>query len=329
MSRFPEIDATKQPCITDEQANFFRINGLLIIRNVLSPEELTALQQQTQPLVDRAIALTPTPADFDKISAQNKGSRIIALSSPEAPQEKDFFYQKHKITNEPVPFRVEFVIQKTEAGKALLGHPFILRSVEKLQGKNFIPTWDSVVFKKAGSGAEIPWHRDDDSPATHQSRAPIFNVDFYLDGSDKTNCLWGIPGSNRWTAEQAQKKIAELNSNGFKTDSSCEQILMNPGDVIFHNIHALHGSPASQSNLRRVVYYEFRPAEVERDFGPHNAKYIPLKQRVLLSCLRHRAQAPYAKNETPFAYEPAAEFAPPPAKNDPPTYRYDHADYWR
>jgi ectoine hydroxylase-related dioxygenase (phytanoyl-CoA dioxygenase family) len=329
MLPFLEIDAAEQPCITDEQANFFRINGLLIIRNVLGAGELAALRDETQPLVDRAIALTPTREQFEKVSSENKGARIIALSSPDAPAEKDFFYQKHKLTGEPVPFRVEFVINKTKAGKALLGHPFILRSVEKLQGRNFIPTWDSVVFKKEGAGAEIPWHRDDDSAATHKSTTPIFNVDFYLDGSDPSNCLWGIPGSNRWTTEQANKKIMALNANGFKTDSSCAPIPLNPGDVIFHNIHALHGSPAAQSQLRRVVYFEFRPAEVEQQHGPHNPDYIPLKQKVLQACLRQRAKTSYAKDEMPFVYNPAAPFSAPALTADTETYRYDHADFWR
>ena len=71
-------------------------------------------------------------------------------------------------------------------------------------------------------------------------------------------------------------------------------IPVNPGDVLFHSILVLHGSPAAQSQLRRVLYYEFRPGEVEREQGPHNPEYIPTKQKVLLSCLRQRAAAPYS-----------------------------------
>jgi phytanoyl-CoA hydroxylase len=214
--------------------------------------------------------------------------------------------------------------------RALLGHPFILKSVEKIQGRNFIPTWDSVVFKNAGAGAAIKWHRDDDSPATHQSDVPIFNVDFYLDAADLTNCVWGILGSNRWTSGEAQRKVAELNEGeGFKTDESCVPLPMNPGDMLFHNIHALHGSPAAQSALRRVIYYEFRPIEVELAHGPHNAQYVPLKQRVLIQCLKDRSSAGYALNQTPFEYRPDAKYAPPAAAGPLETYRYPHERYWR
>ena len=58
---------------------------------------------------------------------------------------------------------------------------------------------------------------------------------------------------------------------------------VNPGDVLFHNVLVLHGSPPAQTKLRRVLYYEFRPGEVEREFGPHTPEYGPLKQQILIA----------------------------------------------
>ena len=306
MAHFPDIDATKQDSITDEQAQFFRDNGLLVIRNVLRGEELKAVQEQTMPLVRRAM--------------------------DERAKDPDYLYKKHELTGQQVPFRVEYVIDKTAACKALLGHPFILRSVEKLQGRNFIPTWDSMVFKQEGAGAAIPWHRDAGT-GNGADRCHIFNVDFYLDGSDISNCLWGILGSNRWSPEDAAVAVKKLNDapGSFSTDDRCVPILMNPGDVIFHNILVLHGSPAAQSKLRRVVYYEFRPGEIERELGPHTKEYIPIKQKVLLSCLREREKTDYARGEKPFEYRPSDDFTPPAFDADEllPTYRYPHEKFWR
>ena len=303
---FPDVDATMQDCITDEQARFFRDNGLLVIRNVLRGEELKAVQDQTMPLVRRAM--------------------------DERPKDPDFMYKKHEITGQQVPFRVEYVIDKTAACKALLGHPFILRSVEKLQGRNFVPTWDSMVFKQEGAGAAIPWHRD--AGTGHGAdRCDIFNVDFYLDESDLSNCLWGILGSNKWTPTEADAAVKKLNAatGSFSTDERCVPILMRPGDVIFHNILVLHGSPASQSKLRRGVYYECRPGEIEREFGPHTAEYIPIKQKVLLACLRERAKSSHARWEQPFEYRPSKDFTPPAvgANETLSTYRYPHEKFWR
>jgi hypothetical protein len=51
---------------------------------------------------------------------------------------------------------------------------------------------------------------------------------------------------------------------------------------------------------------------------------------VLLACLRHRAETPYARGETPFVYNPSAEFAPPLGANEKlQTYRYPHMQFWR
>ncbi len=307
---FPHIDAATQDGITDEQAAFMRDNGLLVIRNVVRGAELAAIQHETQVYIDNA----------------NRG-----VDHP------DYMYKDHELTGERTPFRVEYVIDKGPACKALLGHPFILRSVEKLQGRSFVPTWDSMVFKNGGSGVAIPWHRDsgtDNVDTTDGSdyTFPIFNVDFYLDRADTSNCVWGILGSNRWSAERANQTITDLNAGGFKTSHGALPITMNPGDVIFHNILALHGSPpTTNGKLRRVLYYEFRRGQIERTMGPHIPAYIPLKQKVLLACQHHRAQAAYARGEQPFVYRPEAEFASPALAvgEELSTYRYPHHEFWR
>ena len=303
MALFPDIDAQQQDCITYEQAQFFRDNGLLLMRNVLVGDELAAVREQTMRLVDQAVAGTDCP---------------------------DTKYRNHELTGERVPFRVEYVIEKTTAGKSLLGHPFILRTVEKLQGRNFIPTWDSMVFKNQGSGAAIMWHRDGGANCVVSDK-PIFNVDFYLDQADLSNCLWGLPGSNLWAWDQAEAEIKQRNTGGFNSDGAVP-ILMQPGDVLFHNILVLHGSPPTQNApLRRVLYYEFRPGEVERELGPHRPEYIPVKQKVLLACLRDRAMSPYSHGETPFEYRPGEAFSPPEFALGEAlrTYRYPHEDWWR
>ncbi|MBA3709941.1 MAG: phytanoyl-CoA dioxygenase family protein [Planctomycetes bacterium] len=301
---FPHIDASRQDSLTSDQVEFFKDNGLLVIRNLIAPAELALLQSETRTLVDRAVAGDEDP---------------------------DFAYKEHELTGTRVPFRVEYPVDKLPSCKVLAGHPFVLRSVEMLQGRNFIPTWDSMVFKNAGAGTGIPWHRDsgDGCGASKRDR-PIFNVDIYLDASDRSNCVWGIPGSNRWAQERADETIARLNSGGFSTEGATP-IEMQPGDCLFHNILALHGSAPAQSHLRRVIYYEYRPGETEREFGPHTLGYIPEKQRVLAACLRHRAAAPYARGERPFVYRPDADFTAPTlaAGEWPATYRYPHGQFWR
>ncbi|GGD50111.1 phytanoyl-CoA dioxygenase family protein [Paenibacillus nasutitermitis] len=295
----PVVDAQLQDCINEEQAKFFLDNGFLVIRNVLKGEELKLIQSEMTTLYDKGVAGT----DGDP----------------------DYMYSKGVKSGQQVLKRVEYVIDKSDPMKVLLGHPFILRSVEKLQGPNFIPTWDSMVLKAPDEGIIVPWHRDAAVPEGCEDKRPIFNVDFYLDEADLQTCLWVIPGSSNWSAEEADERCKRP---GFSTEDAIP-VPMQPGDVIFHNILVLHGSPDGDGNpMRRTVYYEFRPGEIEAGFGPHTLEYLALKQNVLLDCIERRKQAAYTEGETSFAYKPTGGFAIKRATK-PQQYRYPHESYWR
>lgn len=293
-----EADGRTQDCITDRQAQAFLDNGFLVIRQLLHGEELRAIQDAMMTLINEHTSGSTNP---------------------------DVKYGTGRKSGKPVLRRIEYVVDKRPVMRALLGHPFMLRTVEKLQGPNFIPTWDSMVLKMPGEGIVVPWHRDDAVPAGCTNPHPIFNVDFYLDDADLKSCVWAIPGSNRWPAEASQARCAVPE---FHTEDAVP-VIMKAGDVMLHNILVLHGSPPGDGNaLRRTVYYEFRPGEIERDFGPHNAEYARLKQRVLLACIAARQASPFGRGETPFAYRPTGDFAvtdPTP----PATFRFPHGQYWR
>lgn len=296
----PVVDARVQAAITDEQAQFFLDNGFLVIRNVIVGEELRLVQEEMRKLYERGAAGVDADQDYMYSVGVKSGQQVLK--------------------------RIEYVIEKSDPMKALLGHPFILRSVEKLQGRNLIPTWDSMVLKAPDEGVIVPWHRDAAVPDGCADPRPIFNVDFYLDEADLQTCLWVIPGSNKWTKEASDARCA---LPGFSTEDAIP-VPMQPGDVIFHDIQVLHGSPAGDGNpLRRTVYYEFRPGEIEAGFGPHTLEYLSLKQQVLLDCIERRQAAGYAAGEAPYAYRPTGAFAIAGPPRKPATFRYPHESYWR
>ncbi|MBM7569226.1 phytanoyl-CoA dioxygenase family protein [Paenibacillus sacheonensis] len=297
--KVPVVDARVQDAITDEQAQFFLDNGFLVIRNVIVGEELRLVQDEMQKLFDRGSAGVVNDPDYMYGVGVKSGQQILK--------------------------RIEYVIDKSDPMKALLGHPFILRSVEKLQGRNFIPTWDSMVLKAPNEGVIVPWHRDAAVPEGCEDKRPIFNVDFYLDEADLQTCLWVIPASNQWTKAESDARCGQP---GFSTEDAIP-VPMQPGDVIFHNIEVLHGSPAGDGNpLRRTVYYEFRPGEIEAEFGPHTLEYLPIKQQVLLDCIQRRQAASYSQGETPYVYKPNGAFAVS-SRKQPEAYRLPHEVYWR
>ncbi len=293
--------------ISENQANFFNENGYFALKEVLLHEELNRLQNETMRLIENA-------SQF---------------------QSPDYMYSAGHRSGSNVLQRIEYVIEKSDACKNLLGHPFILESVEKLIGPDFIPTWDSMVIKMPDEGIAVPWHRDAGTDCVGD--APIFNVDFYLDDADENTCVWVMPGSHLWSERQTAEWLAERRSHGVTRDDFIPEgavpAFMKPGDVLLHNILVLHGSPANEGGkLRRVIYYEFRAAHVEESLGPHLPEYIPLKQKMLMACIRHRLAAPYISTlEEAFVYAPPAPYnraALLPDENIP-TYRYPHSDFWR
>lgn len=293
-------DAQSGKSITEEERQYFLENGFLVIRNVIKGEELALIQQEMMSLLE-------------------KGAQGVQ-------DDPDFMYGKGTKSGEPVLKRIEYVVDKSDPMKVLMGHPYILKSVELLQGRNFIPTWDSMVVKMPDEGIIVPWHRDAAFPEGCPDERPIFNVDFYLDKADLKSCLWVIPGSHTWSKEEALERCRQ---DGFDT-SDAIPVPMEPGDVIFHDITVLHGSPSGDgNNLRRTIYYEFRPAEIELQFGPHKPEYIPLKQQVLQACLQRRAAADYVRDANKYEYQPTGEFSTAVLEKEPSTFRFPHAQYFR
>ncbi|MCB1094922.1 MAG: phytanoyl-CoA dioxygenase family protein [Verrucomicrobiae bacterium] len=284
----PEVDALLSDKISETDATFFREHGVLLMKNVISPEELAVLKEESMALVEK--------------------SKDPELKDP------DFKYATHPSTDARVPFRIDYLTHKMLSARVLLAHPFILNSVEMLCGRNFIPTWESKVFKLAGTGAAVNWHRDA-GPAL-PDEAPVFFADFYLDDADETTALRAIPGSQKLSRADAMDRINALNEAEQFEGDDIVILPMKAGDVLFHNVHTLHGSPAASSALRRVVYFAFRSIEVEKITSPNMPAFIPAKQRVLAACMQARANAPYTQGETPFVYAPDSEWAPPADETD-------------
>lgn len=311
----PEVDAMTQDCITPAQAAAFKTSGLMVIRNLIRGDELVSLQHETLPFVENALALCAGRDETPPWDIYH----LLAM--------------KHGQTGKLTPFRQEYPINRSAACRLLLAQPFILKSVQMLQGSDFTATWDSMVFKSPGHGAIIPWHRDGNPPDSigEEQPTPVFNVDFYLDGSDATNCVWGIPGSVNWTAQDADNECRRRNAvpSGFDATGAVP-IPMKPGDVLFHDVKVLHGSPWAQSVLRRVLYYEFRAAEVILKHKLRSELYVKRKQMMLKSIINERAANPRFAHEKPCVYAPQKgdwNNLDIPKDWKPPTYQYTHEDY--
>jgi hypothetical protein len=203
-----------------------------------------------------------------------------------------------------VPYRVDYIHNKGgTASLELLGSPELLGIGESLAGPDFVPTYESLVFKQAGDGAPIPWHQD----ALHPRSRRVTNVDVYLDDS-----LAG-QGALRVLPASQQRKVdacALRDEYGWEPPGFVE-VEMAAGDVLLHDVMVVHGSPPTTGNaLRRTLYYEFRSAQQIRDEGPWDAGWVERRMRLMAPALSaHAAAFPDA---TPFDWRPSPELRPEP-----------------
>ena len=264
--------------LTPQQVQFFDDHGYLVLRQWVTGELLTRLQGAASRWI----------ADGNAFSAAGGRSEDYNLARRPAGE---------------VLFRINYLHNKGEAASlALLGSPQVLGVAESLCGPNFVPTYESLVFKAKGDGEQIPWHQD----AVHPRQHRIFNFDLYLDASRiGAGALRVVPGSQKRLLDPCEIR------DGYGWDApGVVQVEMEPGDVLLHDVMVLHGSEPTVGNaLRRTVYLEFRAAEQIVAEGPWDRQWIDRRLRLLpLALEAHQALNLGAE----FAWNVAPEYRPTP-----------------
>lgn len=263
--------------LTAEQVRFFDENGYLILRKWIPEGLLSRLKAAASAWIE------------DGWGIGEDDPRAVDYYFAERPQRR-------------VMFRVSYLHDKRQpASLELLGSPRVLGVVESLCGPNYVPTYESMVFKQEGDGEVIPWHQD----AVHPRRYRIFNYDLYLDHSRiGQGALRVVPGSQR------EKHDVCAVSQRFGWDvPGVIQMEMEPGDVLVHDVMLLHGSePVEGKDQRRTIYYEFRAAEEILADGPWDRSWIDRRLRLVpLALERYRQTFPA---EEQFRWDISPEFRP-------------------
>jgi hypothetical protein len=144
----------------------------------------------------------------------------------------------------------------------LIANPSVLTAVaEIMEGDEFAPTSDALVFKDSGRGFGHRWHQD---PAP-LIVPPSVMVGFHIDSSDQTSgALRLVPGSHRSVAGVDWVALPEAES--FTCRPGAVVLAADAGDVTVHDTQVVHGSPPTTCpQMRRIYYVQFdRRANVER-----------------------------------------------------------------
>lgn len=260
--------------LTPEQLLFFDENGYLILRNWIPAGLLASLQAAGRGWIQQGLDLTSPDSDYSFREAD--GRRTM--------------YRVDYLHNKGYPASLE-----------LLGSPQILAVAESMSGINFVPTYESMVFKQEGDGAAIRWHQD----AVHPRRWRIFNLDLYLDASRSgAGALVVIPGT-----QTARQPLCNTESSYDWNPPGAIEVEMDPGDILLHDVMIAHGSPETHGKaLRRTIYYEFRAAEEILAEGPWDRQWIDRRLRLVPVALERYRRA-YPQSEQ-FLWNISPEFRP-------------------
>jgi ectoine hydroxylase-related dioxygenase (phytanoyl-CoA dioxygenase family) len=268
--------------LTNEQVRSFDENGYLVLRQWITGDLLRRMQDAGKEWIEQGLEI------------QRRGETTMK-------ENPDYAFANRPTGK--VFYRVNYLHGKgCRASLELLGSPQVLAVAESLCGRNFVPTYESMVFKMPGDGQIVPWHQDAVFP---RKTYRIFNFDLYLDRSTKDGgALRVLPGTHREVHNVC--KVAE----DYGWDHPDLLILgMEPGDVLLHDDMVLHGSPQVEGHsLRRTVYYEFRPIEQILDEGPWDQEWADKRLRLLPVALDSSRQR-YSEGPE-FSWKCAAAFRP-------------------
>lgn len=258
--------------ITDDEIRFFDENGYVICRNVLHPDELENFRSESARLIEEIRSGGPAAERC------NRGP-------------------------EGIPYYLTYLhANPNDFSLRLLAHPFVGDLLTRMVGPDFIPCYESLVFKLPGNGSSVPWHRDGESRQAGTER--IFNIDIYPDRSTVENsCVWVVPGSHLWEHERAWEMVLRGREKFELPDAVPAEL--EPGDVLLHHVKVLHGSTVNHSSdLRRVVYFDNRAASWNERYRWFDRSVLESRCRMYQYALSVRRAHPYPSDDEVFQYSP-------------------------
>ncbi len=138
--------------------------------------------------------------------------------------------------------------------------PEILDMVEQLIGPDFL-LWGTTVFgKPAGVGKATPWHQDGE----YWPIRPLASCSAWIaidDATPENGCLRVLPGTHRHgrILQHHRRKGDDVTLNEELCDTSVDygtarDIVLEAGQISFHDVFLAHGSASNTSGRRRAGF---------------------------------------------------------------------------
>lgn len=216
-----------------EQISFYRENGYLVVEDVLSADELAALQRVTDDFVERSRS----------VSQHNEVYDLEANHSAERPRLR----------------RIKNPIAQHEVYDQTLRHPGILDRVEQLIGPGVRRQNTKLNMKEPAHGSAVEWHQDwAFYPHTNDD---VLAVGVCLDDMTEENgCMLMVPGSHKgelYSHHENGVFVGAVSDPDFEPGETAK-CLVKAGGITIHHARTLHAStPNHSANPRRLLLFEY------------------------------------------------------------------------
>jgi ectoine hydroxylase-related dioxygenase (phytanoyl-CoA dioxygenase family) len=218
--------------LTPEQVQFYRDNGYIVASNVLSKDEVSALQKVTDDFIEQSRRVTVSDKVFDLEDGHTpERPRLRRLMNPE---------RRHPLY------------------ESLFRHPGLLAVLQQLLGPSVRHKGLKMNLKPGGGGEPVEWHQD-------WAYYPHTNDDLLVlaimldDVTMENGPMLVVPGTHKGPIYNHHQDGIFA---GAVTDPTAEEaykravpVLGKAGDISMHHTRTLHGSSSNLSDrYRRLLF---------------------------------------------------------------------------
>jgi phytanoyl-CoA hydroxylase len=237
--------------LSEQQKDFWRENGYLVVEDVLSVAEVENLRRSVTTLEARAEGLAESNDRFKlKAFGDGGGKRVQQIAEP------------HEMGGEWM---------------ALARHPRILDVVEDLLGPNIQLYYSMLMMKPPREGFTAPWHQD--FAFFVHDRADLLACMVAIDDATLENgCLRVVPGSHKLGIVNHFKdgrftQVAQGDTSAFDDPNRQRALPVKAGGIILWHSLTLHSSQPNRSeHPRRAIVFEYKDPEARLMGGAFNSR---------------------------------------------------------
>ncbi len=235
-----------------EQKAFFESEGYLIIKGLLSPEELTECRTEIQRL--------------HKLAAELEAKGDPAISH----FQREPYAKGASMGGLPVLRKIEGTGDFSDAFRRLAAHPKLIKVVQNLIGPDLLLFRSTLMLKPAFHGSAHGLHQD--SAYWPMEPPTLVTVSIALnDATPENGCFKVIPKSHKWGLQEwghiARDKGEPLTDRHDVDLSEQIEVPLSAGSALFFHSLMVHGSgPNNSPHSRNTALYAY--------FSPQ-VRYIP------------------------------------------------------